>query len=106
VLTFRTQIPDKCMQKQSNSMIGDSAKRLRRMVGLMRPTGKVGLQPRAISQADRNLFAHAYPSLQFAGSPEQADARPLKFEIRVLQCVITLVGLTAGIVQFVQRRAA
>jgi len=32
------------MQKQSNSDISLSAKRLRRMDGLMRPTGKLGLE--------------------------------------------------------------
>jgi len=46
-------------------------------------------------------FADADPGLQFAGSTEQADARSLKFEIRVLQCVVTLVSLTARIVQIV-----
>jgi len=104
VLTY--QIPDKFMQKQSNSMIGDYAKRVRRMVGLMRPTGKVGLQTACHFLGRPNLFAHAHPSLQFAGSTKQADARPLKLEIRVLKSVVMLVGLTARIVQFVQRSAA
>src|SRR5208283_3169444 len=52
------------------------------------------------------LFAHSNPGLQFAGGAEEADARPFQFEIRVLQRVVTLVGLIAGIVQIVQSRAS
>ena len=51
------------------------------------------------------LFTHTNPSFQFAGGSQQADARSLQFEVRVLQRVIALVGLIAGIVQVMQSRA-
>ena len=52
--------------------------------------------------AELRLLAHSHPGLQFARGTEQADARPFQFEIRVLQCVVALVGQIASVVKIVQ----
>jgi hypothetical protein len=105
------------------------------MDGLMRPTGKLGLemggknQPLLTTKDTKShegkpgmktfvdsrvlcglcscyLFAHSYPGLQIARGTEQADAGAFQFEIRVLKGVVTLVGLIADIVQVMQGCAA